>query len=408
LFQLKKTITKYIKFMYWTKKLFFLQIFILFILDSCAYSQNKKIEIKPAAWRTEQYVHFLKDKNIAVVANPSSTIGEVHLIDSLLNSGVHISFVFAPEHGFRGLQDAGEKFDNKVDPKTGLEIISLYGNNKKPSNEDLKGVDLVLFDIQDVGVRFYTYLSTLHYVMEACAENNIKFMILDRPNPNANYIDGPILDADYKSFVGMHPVPIVYGMTLGEFAMMINGEAWLSGGVNCDLQVIPCENYSHASPYILPVPPSPNLPTANSVNLYPSLCLFEGTVISVGRGTDFPFEVYGHPDLPETNFSFIPESRPGFALHPKYEGEKCYGVDLRLSLTEKGRMDYLSLKELIGSYNAFPRKEEFFNSYLEKLAGNKVLQRQIESGMSEDEIRKSWQKDLDHFKEIRKKYLIYK
>jgi uncharacterized protein YbbC (DUF1343 family) len=396
-----------IKFPNGSKQAIYIQILTFFFMSSCAYSQEKNSEIKPGAWRTEHYLPLLKNKNIAIVSNPSSTIGEMHMIDSLLKAGVRISCIFAPEHGFRGLHDAGKEFDNVVDPKTGLIIKSLYGKNKKPSQDILKGIELMVFDIQDVGVRFYTYLSTLHYVMEACAENNIKLMVLDRPNPNANYIDGPVLEEDCKSFVGMHPVPIVYGMTLGEFAMMINGEGWLEDGMKCDLQVVPCENYTHESQYILPVPPSPNLPTANSVNLYPSLCLFEGTVISVGRGTDYPFEVYGHPELPETNFSFTPESRPGFALHPKYEGQRCYGKDMRLSLSEKGRTDHLSLSELISCFKNFPRKAEFFNSYFEKLAGNKSLQKQIESGMSEEKIRETWQDNLNHFKEIRKKYLIY-
>ena len=397
-----------IRSLYWTKRFIYLNILFSILLNFCALSQDYKIEIKPGAFRTELYFPLLINKNVAVVFNSTSTIGDRHLLDSMLDSGINITCAFAPEHGFRGTLDAGQEFDSEFDSETGLRVRSLYGKNKKPSDEDLKGLDIVVFDIQDVGVRFYSYLSTLHYVMEACAENNIHLIVLDRPNPNVGYIDGPVLEKECQSFVGIHQVPIVYGMTIGEFALMINGEGWLKDGLSCDLQIIPCENYTHESQYFLPVSPSPNLPTANSINLYPSLCLFEGTAISVGRGTDFPFEVYGHPDLPETDFSFTPESRPGFAVHPKYKGEKCYGEDMRLSLSDEGRMDHLSLKELIDCYNIFPEKAKFFNSYFEKLAGNKSLQKQIESGKPEEEIRESWQNDLEAFKQIREKYLIYK
>ncbi|MCX6295522.1 MAG: DUF1343 domain-containing protein, partial [Bacteroidetes bacterium] len=276
-------------------------------------------DLKVGADRTTEYLPLLKGKTVAVVANQSSLIKNTHLVDSLISIGVNVKKVFCPEHGFRGLVDAGENVANVKDPKTGLSIISLYGKNKKPSTADLKDVDIVIFDIQDVGVRFYTYLSTLHYVMEACAENNKQLIVLDRPNPNGYYIDGPVLEDAYKSFLGLHPVPIVYGMTIGEYAQMINGEGWLKAGVKCKLKVIPIVGYTHKDLFELAVRPSPNLPNMSSVYLYPSLGLFEGTIVSVGRGTDLPFQVIGHPTLTKTNYTFTPQPKPG-AMEPKYNG----------------------------------------------------------------------------------------
>ena len=357
----------------------------------------------------DQYLPLLNEQTIAVVANQSSKIGEEHLIDVLLENKVKIKHVFAPEHGFRGFADAGEKVDDKVDEKTGLPIISLYGKNRKPSKEQLEGIDLIVFDIQDVGVRFYTYISTMHYVMEACAELDIKVLILDRPNPNGFYVDGPVLKPQFKSFVGMHEVPLVHGMTIGEYAQMINGEGWLENGIVCDLEVIKCENYTHKDLYKLPIKPSPNLPNMTSVYLYPSLALFEGTIISVGRGTDKPFQQIGHPDFENGDIQFTPKSGPG-AKYPKLQDEECIGVDLSnfgsFYLRHTRR---LYLYWIIEMHKSFPEETVFFNknNFFNKLAGNAQLQVQIRNGLNETEIRASWQEDLKKFKETRKKYLLY-
>ena len=371
---------------------------------------QKTLEISPGANQTEAYLPLLKGKRVGVVTNQSGIIKNgdkyVHLVDSLLNLGVKIQKVFAPEHGFRGLADAGEHIQSGKDTQTGLEVVSLYGKNKKPYPSQLENIDIMVFDLQDVGVRFYTYISTLHYVMEACAENNIPIIVLDRPNPNAHYIDGPVLEPEYKSFIGMHPVPVVYGMTIGEYGKMINGEKWLDNKVQADLTIIPVENYTHSMPYDLPVKPSPNLPNAKSVNLYPSLCFFEGTQISVGRGTEMPFQIYGSPYLEKTGFSFTPKSMAG-ATHPKWEGRECYGVDLR----NEPRLSELNLEWLKEAFEQTSMvKTLFFNekSSFNRLAGNDKLKQQIINRVSMEDIRKSWQKDLDNFKKIRKKYLIYK
>jgi uncharacterized protein YbbC (DUF1343 family) len=373
-----------------------------------ACSQNKSNIITPAAKRFSEYKSLLKDKNIALVANQASLVGDEHLVDFLLSKKVNLVKIFSPEHGFRGKGDAGEKVKDGLDSKTNLPIVSLYGKYKKPYPEDLYKVDLVVFDLQDVGVRFYTYLSTLHYMMEACAENNIPLLVLDRPNPNAHYIDGPVLENDCKSFVGLHPVPIVYGMTIGEYAKMINGEKWLKSGVQCDLTVIPCENWILNSIYKLPVKPSPNLPNYESIQLYPSLCFFEGTVVSAGRGTDFPFQAYGHPLLSRTKFEFKPRSIEGASKNPKFKGQTCGGEDLRIidieRLREKRKLD---LSFLLNAYSELNENTQFFNSFFEKLAGTKQLRQQIIQGKSEAEIRESWQDKLDEFKLVRKKYLIY-
>lgn len=342
-------------------------------------------------------------ENIGVVAHQASLVNhKTHLIDTLLSLEVNITKVFAPEHGFRGDADAGESVADQKDLKTGLPILSLYGSNKKPSEESLEGINIMLFDLQDVGVRFYTYLSTLHYVMEACAENAIPLIILDRPNPNAHYTDGPILEEDCKSFVGMHPVPIVSGMTIGEYAKMINGEGWLSDGIQCDLRVVPLKNYTHQTTYEIPLRPSPNLPNAHSIALYPSLCLLEPTVISVGRGTEMQFQIYGHPQLPETNFSFTPRPNYG-SKNPKLKDQLCHGVDLR----NFERPKKIELQWLIQAHRDFPDKEHFFKKGFYRIAGNKKLQKQLAQGMNEQQIRKTWEKDLEKFKKTRKKYLIY-
>jgi uncharacterized protein YbbC (DUF1343 family) len=365
-------------------------------------------DLKVGADCTSEYLPLLKGKSIAVVANQSSLIKKTHLVDSLISLGVTVKKVFCPEHGFRGLVDAGEKVATEKDAKTGLNIISLYGKNKKPAATDLADVDVVIFDIQDVGVRFYTYLSTLHYVMEACAEKGKQVIVLDRPNPNGYYIDGPVLETAYTSFLGLHPVPIVYGMTIGEYAEMINGEAWLKAGVKCNLKVIKINGYSHKDLFELPVRPSPNLPNMSSVYLYPSLGLFEGTVISVGRGTDLPFQVIGSPALTKANYTFTPQPKPG-ALEPKYKGQVCQGHNL----SEFGAEYMKDTKKiylfwLIGTYTNTPDKAKFFDENFNFHVGNATLQKQIKDGISEDAIRKSWEPGIAKFKVIRKKYLLYK
>ena len=359
--------------------------------------------------QTENYLQLLKDKRVGIVGNQSSVIfnngNYTHLVDSLLSLSINVKKVFSPEHGFRGTADAGEKINDGIDSKTGVPIISLYGDNKKPNPEQLKGLDILVFDIQDVGVRFYTYISTLHYVMEACAEANIPLLILDRPNPNGHYVDGPILEKATTSFVGMHPIPIAHGMTIGEYGKMINGEKWLKNSVQCQLTVIPMENYSHQMSYSLPIKPSPNLPNDQSIALYPSLCFFEGTTVSVGRGTDKQFQVFGSPDLDKKyfTFSFTPQSNEG-AKTPPQLGKLCYGKDLTQVKVKPG----INLEYLIESYNHTADKSKFFNSFFVKLAGTSKLQAQIEKGLSEKEIKATWSKGLEEFKQVRKKYLLYK
>jgi uncharacterized protein YbbC (DUF1343 family) len=334
--------------------------------------------------------------------------GDVHLVDSLYHAGFKISKVFSPEHGFRGKADAGQEIEDKIDLITGLPIISLYGKNKKLLPADLENVDIVIFDIQDVGTRFYTYISTLTYVMEACAVNGIPLIVLDRPNPNGFYVDGPVLEKEYTSFVGLHPVPIVYGMTIGEYAKMVNGEGWLENEVKCKLTIIPVGDYQHSDFYELPVKPSPNLPNKYAVYLYPSLCLFEGTIVSVGRGTEYPFQVIGHPDFKAGSFVFTPKSIPGLATKPQYEGVLCYGQNLTSYAESMKKLPkQLHLSWLSEYYRFLKSKDSFFNNYFEKLAGTAKLRQQIEEGWSEDQIRETWQPGLKEFKQIRKKYLLY-
>ena len=366
----------------------------------------KKIVV--AANRTTAYLPLLKGKKVGVVGNHTSLINQTHLVDSLLSLEINVVKVFSPEHGFRGNADAGEKVNSNIDEKTKLPIVSLYGRNKKPSQEQLKGLDVVIFDIQDVGTRFYTYISTMSYVMEACAEASIKIIVLDRPNPNGHYVDGPILNPKFSSFIGMHQVPIVHGMTIGEYAKMVNGEHWLAASITCDLTVIEMENYDHNSTYNLPLKPSPNLPNMKSIYLYPSLCLFEGTPMSIGRGTDKPFQIIGHPKMDSVNYSFTPKSMEG-AKNPKLKDEKCYGVDLSLKDENELRNSAkLDLSWLITVYKNYEDKTHFFGSSFNLLAGNDELQNQLNEGLSEDDIKASWQDGLTHFKEIRKNYLLYK
>lgn len=364
-------------------------------------------DIRTGAERTEVWLPKLQGKTVALVANHTSLVGNTHLLDTMLRLGVRVKKIFAPEHGFRGMAANGEEVASTKDKKTGLPIISLYGDHRKPTAKDLKGIDIVVFDIQDVGVRFYTYISTLTYVMEACAEQKKPLLILDRPNPNGYYVDGPILKPENKSFVGLHPVPIVHGMTVAEYARMVNGEGWLANGVKCDLSWVNCEGYSHYDWYQLPVAPSPNLPNMTAVYLYPSLCLFEGTVMSVGRGTDFPFQVVGHPALKQAPFTFTPGPRTG-APSPLYNGQLCYGHDLRdFALMYVRDYHKLYLYWLMGAYKDMPDKTNFFNPFFEKLAGTDELRKQVIAAAAEDDIRKAWEPGLVNYKQIRKKYLIY-
>ncbi len=342
------------------------------------------------------------------MANQTSMVGKTHLVDTLVSLGGDIKKIFCPEHGFRGNEDAGEQINNSKDIKTGIPIVSLYGKKLKPSSADLAGVDLVIYDLQDVGVRFYTYISTLTYVMQACAENFVPLFILDRPDPNGFYVDGPVMEIKYKSFVGMHPIPIVYGMTVGELAEMINEEGWLPKNLKCTIGVIYCLNYTHAMHYNLPVNPSPNLRNMQAVYLYPSLGLFEGTVINVGRGTAFPFQVFGNPSLTDTSFSYTPGSLPGISNNPMHKGKICYGVDLRsFSAEELSDTPQINLQYLLYAYKHFPDKESFFNSFFENLAGTSTLREQIIQGLTAEQIKESWQPELQKFKQLRKKYLKY-
>lgn len=407
----------------YTKVLGLKSIFVL-LLASCGHSspndfvQNPiqddeeiKVSILPirvGAERTQEYLPKLKGKKVGIVGNQSSLIHSTHLVDSLRSLGIDVVKVFSPEHGFRGDADAGEIVKSNIDKKTGIPIVSLYGRNKKPKQEQLNGIDILVFDIQDVGVRFYTYISTLHYVMEAAAEKKIPVLVLDRPNPNGHYIDGPVLEKSQKSFIGMHEVPVVYGMTIGEYGKMINGEGWLKNGLKCDYEVIPCQFYDRDMIYSLPVAPSPNLRTDISIQLYPSLCYLEATTVTAGRGTDGPFERFGHPDFPEekTTFEFTP--KPGYgSKDPKFNGKMCYGFNLKDS-TKYERMNQLDLSFLFISKDLlkgklFVDRVKTFNL----LAGNSTLLKQINAGKSEDEIRASWQPKLNEFKKKREKYLLY-
>lgn len=368
-----------------------------------AIVENTSTEIRTGADNSFVYLPLLKNKKVGIVTNQTGILSnKTHIVDFLLEQKINLTKIFAPEHGFRGTADAGEHIVDGKDSKTGLPIISLYGDNKKPKPEQLAGLDILIFDLQDVGARFYTYISSLHYIMEACAENNVQLIVMDRPNPNGGIVDGPVLEKEFTSFVGMHPIPLLHGMTIGEYAKMVNGEKWLKEGVECELMVIKCLNYNRNMAYSLPVKPSPNLPNDQAINLYVSLCLFEGTNVSVGRGTKKQFQIYGSPFLPKSEFSFTPIPNFG-AKDPLYKNQLCYGEDL----TKIEKIKQLELKWLLKAYNETTDKTKFFNPFFTKLAGTKKLQQQIEAGKSESEIRKSWEKGLKDFKELREKYLIY-
>jgi len=400
--------------------LFNIAFIVLFCVKCSGQSEKKEtatqvivtptltpLPIEVGAERTSFYLNKLEGKRVGIVANHTAMIKNTHLVDSLLSLKINVVKVFSPEHGFRGDADAGEKVNSNIDNKTSLPIVSLYGKNKKPTPEQLADLDVVIFDIQDVGARFYTYISTISYVMEACAESKKEVIILDRPNPNGHFVDGPILEEKFKSFVGMHPIPLVHGMTIGEYAQLVNGEGWLANKVKCTISVVKMKNYDHNTHYQLPIKPSPNLPNMSSVYLYPSLCLFEGTPISVGRGTDLPFQILGHPKIKSDRYSFTPKSMAG-AKSPKLEGELCYGYNLSLFGDEyiKGK-GALNLFWLIDIYTNFPTKEGFFTEMFNLLAGTDKLQQQIKDGKTEQEIINSWQPNLKQFKETRKKYLLY-
>ena len=358
-----------------------------------------------AAMQLEDYLPLIEDKRVGIVGNQTSIIGETHLVDTLLSLGIDIRKIYTPEHGFRGTADAGAKVNSGKDERTGIPIVSLYGKNKKPTPEMLQGIDVILFDLQDVGVRFYTYISTMSYVMEAAAENHMPVIVLDRPNPNGFYVDGPVLKSENKSFVGMHQVPVVYGMTIGEYAKMVNGEGWLKNGIHCDLTVTPINKYNRNAIYELPVKPSPNLPNWESVYLYPTLCFFEGSIVSVGRGTETPFQIYGHPDM-RGGYTFTPKSTSG-ASKPLMEGQRCRGENLvEFAQDYPHNENQLHIEWIIESYQQLKDKG-FFKDYFRLLSGDKQLQRDIENGKNADEIRASWKNDLDAFKATRAKYLLY-
>ncbi len=416
---------------------------IFLLLSGTAGAQSSASRILTGAEQTDQYVPLLQGQSVAIFANPTSTIGNTHLVDTLIRLGVHIRKIFSPEHGFRGDADAGATVGNSTDPGTGIPVISLYGGKVKPTAEDLSDVDVLLYDIQDVGVRFYTYISSMQRFLESAIENNRPLIILDRPDPNGSYVDGPVLDLKFRSFVGMQPVPVVYGMTIGEYARMLVGEQWLDPAVTTQLNtihainqsaeridslmralhkrpvnvrlndfrliVIPCRNYTHKSKYTLPIKPSPNLPNMQSVYLYPSLCLFEGTAVSLGRGTEKPFQQFGSPGFPQQGYSFTPVSTPG-ARNPPLLGQRCYGFDLSQINVAKETGNRWSLKWILKAYSLFADKSHFFNgngSGFDRLAGTAILGEQIRQGLTEEEIRKSWEPALGNFKKIRKKYLIY-
>jgi uncharacterized protein YbbC (DUF1343 family) len=386
---------------------------LLLALLSISFSGLSKglydTSVRPAAYYANEYLPLLKGKRVALVINQTSTVGKESVLDQMLYWKINIKTIFVPEHGFRGNEDAGAHIANTVDSATGIPVISLYGNNKKPRQEQLADIDVVVYDLQDVGVRFYTYINTMQYCMEACAEAGKEFIVLDRPNPNGFYVDGPVLEKEHASFVGLQAIPIVYGMTAGEYAKMLVGEAWFANAGKLDLKVVKCHNYTHSSRYKLPVPPSPNLRTMEAVYAYPSLCLFEGTVISMGRGTDKPFRLYGCPEFEgKFTFSFTPHSGTG-AKKPPYEDKPCYGELVAGTENEilSETANKLQLKWLMRAYDSYPDKRKFFTSFFTNLCGNTKLKEQIVDGEKENIIRKTWAKDLNTFRKIRKKYLLY-
>ncbi|MDP3929992.1 MAG: DUF1343 domain-containing protein [Bacteroidota bacterium] len=392
----KLTFILLVKYTNWTFLLFFLLI------------QNNVSAQILGAEQTEAYLPLLQNKRVGLVVNQTSVVNKMHLVDFLRSKQINITSIFAPEHGFRGDHSAGEKVKSSIDAKTKLPVYSLYGVYKKPNEQQLKELDIIVFDIQDVGARFYTYLSTLHYVMEACAEQKKKLIVLDRPNPNGYYIDGPVLDTAFRSFVGMHPVPVVHGLTVGEYARMINGEGWLKNQASCDLQVIKMKQYTHQTPYVLPIKPSPNLPNMSSVLLYPSLCFFEGTNYSVGRGTPYPFEFVGKPNCSIGNDTITPRHLPGIADHPPHENKQIRGFNL----TDYGwniapGQKKINLYWLIELYNNDSNKDKFFTNFFDKLAGTDELRKQIMAGKNEAEIRASWKDKIEAYKLMRRRYLLY-
>ena len=391
-------------------------LFWVLLMLSCGSQNNQKrsttpshpnrtriIKIQTGADNTSNYLPLLQQKRVGIVTNQAGLLSNnIHIVDYLISQQINVQKIFAPEHGFRGTADAGETIVDGKDTKTGLPIISLYGNNKKPNPEQLANIDILVFDLQDVGARFYTYISSLHYIMEACAENNIPLVVLDRPNPNGGIVDGPVLEKEHSSFVGMHPIPVLHGMTIGEYAQMINGEKWLKNGVQCRLVVIPCLYYNRKMAYSLPVRPSPNLPNDQSINLYASLCFFEGTNVSVGRGTELQFQIYGSPFLQNMPFTFTPQPNLG-AKEPMHKGVLCYGENL----SNQTKVVRLELKWLLNAYKNTTDKQTFFNTFFTKLAGTELLQKQIESEMSEDAIRATWKQGIADFLRMRKDYLLY-
>lgn len=383
-------------------------IFVLSILITIATPTMAQPVVGAALM--DEYLPLLQGKRVAVCGNHTSMVGNAHLVDTLLSRGVNVTTIFCPEHGFRGDAEAGANIQSTVDSKTGLPIVSLYGKNKKPQPEQVKNLDVIVFDIQDVGCRFYTYISTLHYVMEAAAENGVKVIILDRPNPNGYFVDGPVLKPEFRSFVGMHCVPVVHGMTIGEYGQMVNGEGWLDNGVKCDLTVVKMRGYDHTMRYSLPIAPSPNLQSDAAVFLYPSLCLFEGTNVSVGRGTDRPFEMFGCPEMQSGDFFFTPHPIKGVSENPPFNGQECRGYQLTAVATAHlNSFNIFNVAFLQLAYRDFPNQSKFFlsNGFFNKLAGNDELQKQIIYGVSADDIRASWKEDLDKFKAIRSQYLLY-
>lgn len=381
-------------------------LIIVMVLPYVGRAQTDNDKIRTGAEQPDAYLPRLEGKRVALVANHSALVGKRHLLDVLIEKGVEVVRIFTPEHGFRGTADAGKLIANEKDEKTGLPIVSLYSRKRKPAPQDLADVDVVVYDIQDVGVRFYTYITTMHHVMEACAENRVPFLVLDRPNPNGFYVDGPMLGMDYKSFVGIHPVPMVHGMTVAEYARMINGEGWLNNGIRCELDWVSCKGYDHSMVYAPLVPPSPNLPNLTAILLYPSLGLFEGTVVSIGRGTDFPFQAFGHPDMKGGKLYFTPQSTTG-ARNPKLKGRKCRAYDLRqTTVAEMKTRSAIELSWLLEAYKQLGG-EGFFNSMFNLLVGNGRVQEMIREGATEEQIRASWKADVDAFMPVRANYLLY-
>ena len=384
----------------------FLFALMLAFLVGCQTGTGNSQNLQTGADQTEEWLPVLKDQRVGLLVNHTSMVEETHLVDKMLAEGVEVVRIFAPEHGFRGEADAGEHVEDIVDEKTGIPVFSIYGSNRKPAPEQMEGLDVVIFDVQDVGVRFYTYISSMHYMMEACAENDVDFIVLDRPNPNGEYFDGPVLEPEFSSFVGMHPIPVVHGLTVGELARMINGEGWLENGATCNLDVVKMNGYTHSTEYSLPVKPSPNLPNDLSVRIYPSLCLFEATIMSVGRGTEFPFQVVGAPDSVYGDFTFTPRSIEGMDSDPKYKGQKCYGKDYRGLAPWKQKFSlepFFHFYEKSGNDSAFVSRRRWFHL----LSGTDQLLQQIEKGLSEEEIRETWKDELNDYARLRQKYLLY-